>query len=658
MKSIAKTTGIILFFLVLQFTCSADGYKDEILKLTRVDLLPQFQEQVIVRQISSYDTTGNNDDGFSGKYSYLRKEKGNLVIADLKGPGVIQRIWTPTPTSDTLQFFFDGEKTPRLELKFIDLFSGEKSPFLRPVVGNEVGGYYCYLPIPYQKSCKIVYKGKLMQFHQIQYRQLLGKQTVTSFPKTFSREEDEALQSVLKVWKNSGQNLKTLFPGIENKVKTANQNIVLKPGDITPVFNSTTGGRIVGMEITPQLILNTDYKDVILRARWDDEQVAAINSPLTDFFGYAFGKPSMQAMLAGVNNGIHYCYFPMPYDQKATVELQYLKRPLNKYTEIPVNVTIYYTDEKRMPEEGKFYAEWNREKKTTAGKPHQFLKRNGKGHYVGTLLQAQGLNSGMTIFFEGDDICLVDGQMRLHGTGSEDYFNGGWYAMADRWDQAFSLPMHGCLAYSVPLAHTAGYRFLMTDKISFEHNIDLSIEHGGENNAIPGDYTSLAFYYCATPPEKNELPSADLLEKIPTPRLLEYWLQLLPVNAMVDGTAISYEQGKDAKSGKSYEAYKLTAPKDGFAKFELEVPNDGEYTLYMSYFKGPDGCPFEVSQRQIPIKSMDGYATENTFIEKEMIGSMIIKEGTNTITIKLKDKPEKSGKSSLMIHRIYLEKKS
>jgi hypothetical protein len=366
----------------------------------------------------------------------------------------------------------------------------------------------------------------------------------------------------------------------------------------------------------------------------------------------------MQAMLAGVNNGIHYCYFPMPYDQKATVELQYLKRPLNKYTEIPVNVTIYYTDEKRMPEEGKFYAEWNREKKTTAGKPHQFLKRNGKGHYVGTLLQAQGLNSGMTIFFEGDDICLVDGQMRLHGTGSEDYFNGGWYAMADRWDQAFSLPMHGCLAYSVPLAHTAGYRFLMTDKISFEHNIDLSIEHGGENNAIPGDYTSLAFYYCATPPEKNELPSADLLEKIPTPRLLEYWLQLLPVNAMVDGTAISYEQGKDAKSGKSYEAYKLTAPKDGFAKFELEVPNDGEYTLYMSYFKGPDGCPFEVSQRQIPIKSMDGYATENTFIEKEMIGSMIIKEGTNTITIKLKDKPEKSGKSSLMIHRIYLEKKS
>ena len=158
--------------------CLAD-FKEQILRLTRIDLLPQFQNDVLVKQISSYDTTGGNDDGFSGRFSFLRKENGASVIADLKGSGVIQRIWTPTPTDDTIQFYFDGEKTPRIEIKFIDLFSGQKHPFLRPVVGNEVGGFYCYLPIPYEKSCKIVFRGKRMQFFQIQYRQMTGNEKIT-----------------------------------------------------------------------------------------------------------------------------------------------------------------------------------------------------------------------------------------------------------------------------------------------------------------------------------------------------------------------------------------------------------------------------------------------------------------------------------------------
>ena len=66
--------------------------------------------------------------------------------------------------------------------------------------------------------------------------------------------------------------------------------------------------------------------------------------------------------------------------------------------------------------------------------PYTMLNVKGKGHFVGTVLQAQGLKTGMTIFFEGDDSTVVDGELRMHGTGSEDFFNGGWYALMDRWD--------------------------------------------------------------------------------------------------------------------------------------------------------------------------------------------------------------------------------
>ncbi|HEY3370373.1 MAG TPA: glycoside hydrolase family 172 protein [Prolixibacteraceae bacterium] len=656
MKSSVFKAALIILLVGQRLLCLA-GYKDEILKLTRIDLLPQFQQEVIIRQISSYDTTGGNDDGFSGKYSFLRKEGSNSIIAELKGPGVIQRIWTPTPSNDTIQFFFDGEKTPRIELKFIDLFSGEKAPFSRPIVGNEVGGYYCYLPIPYQSSCKIVYKGKRMQFYQIHYRELKGDQTISSFPKKLSKDEDEALSSVIKVWKNSGENIKTLFPSMMDKVKTSTKNIVLKAGDSKSIFSLATGGRVVGIEITPQLLLNSELKDLIFRARWDDETVAAINSPLSDFFGYAFGKPSMQSILVGVKDGVHYCYMPMPFDQKANIELEFLKNPLNRSTEIPVTITVYYTEVKRASDEGKFYAEWRREINPEMGKPYLILNKSGRGHYVGTALQAQGLNSGMTLFFEGDDVCTVDGEMRFHGTGSEDAFNGGWYALADRWDQAFSLPVHGCLAYSIPLAHTGAYRFFLSDKISFERTINMTIEHGPEGNKIPVDYTSVAYYYCDRAPVSNNLPPVELLKKVKSPTLQEYWLALLPIKALSSGAAISNENCKDVKTGKSYEVFKLVAPEDGFAKFELEVPSNGTYQLYMSYFKGPDGCPFEITQRQVPVKRIDGYASENTFIEKEDMGLLFIKEGTNTITVTLKDKSQKSENNMFMVHRIYLEKK-
>jgi hypothetical protein len=347
----------------------------------------------------------------------------------------------------------------------------------------------------------------------------------------------------------------------------------------------------------------------------------------------------------------------MPFDKKSNVELQFLKSAFNKTNEIPLHVTIYYNDTKRTSDEGKFYASWKREINPEIGKPYQILHKTGRGHYVATLLQAQGLNSGMTLFFEGDDECWVDGEMRLHGTGSEDYFNGGWYALADRWDQAYSLPVHGCLAYSIPLANTGAYRLLLTDKISFEKDFQLSIEHGPEGNKIPVDYTSVALYYCDTPPEKNNLPSMELLENVPSPKMQEYWIQLLPVRSMSEGAGVSNGFCKDERTGKNINVMKIEAPDDGFTKFELEVPSNGEYKLYLSYFKGPELSAFQINQRQVPISEMlDAHASENSLIEKQLIGTMLIREGTNTITMVLKNNTDKNAINKFFLQSIYLER--
>ncbi|MEX2335879.1 MAG: hypothetical protein WD555_01250 [Fulvivirga sp.] len=191
---------LFLFTMLTLCAFAAFGQKNtinvitELNKLGDIQDLPAYWDDTEVKQISSYDTTGNNDDGFSGKYSFIRKNPdSSLVIFEAEGNGVINRIWTPTPNSDVLDFYFSGSDKPSFSIPFIDLFSGNVFPFVSPVSGNEIGGYYCYFPIPFKDGCKIVSRGKSMKFYQIQYR---------TYPKqfkveNFSQDLDESAKAAL-----------------------------------------------------------------------------------------------------------------------------------------------------------------------------------------------------------------------------------------------------------------------------------------------------------------------------------------------------------------------------------------------------------------------------------------------------------------------------
>lgn len=505
---------ILLLVSFKDINASAQNYKwrDELDLLERVDLLPAYRTNNIVEQVSSYDKTGGNDDGFNGTYSYIRKENGKLVLADLKGPGVINRIWTPTPTNDTISFYFDEEDTARISMRFMDLFSGTKYPFLKPVCGNEIGGYYCYVPIPYNKSCKILFHGQKIEFHQIQYRNLPDKD-VETYTGKFTSTDNNIYSQVRNIWSNTSPSVNNFTKGLSSNIKTETKTFTLNPGEEFAFYDSNISGRIVGFEIDGGTSFDGIYKDVILSANWDNESVDAINCPLADFFGYAYGTGSMRSIMIGKRVNNNYCYLPMPYDSSAKLKLIYKLR--KNITQAPIVITtkVFFNSNGRVANnEGKFYSVWKREINPPFGKLYEFLKIKGKGHYVGTMLLAQGLRPGVTLFFEGDDSTYVDGQMRLHGTGSEDYFNGGWYNVSGRWDRPYSLAIHGCLDYNTSLYRTGGFRFYLSDKMSFENEIYQGIEHGPQGNEFPVDYTSIAYFYCSQPLEKRMDPTDRLRE--------------------------------------------------------------------------------------------------------------------------------------------------
>jgi hypothetical protein len=266
-----------------------------------------------------------------------------------------------------------------------------------------------------------------------------------------------------------------------------------------------------------------------------------------------------------------------------------------------------------------------------------FLQASGKGHYIGTILQAQGLEAGMTYFFEGDDSTVIDGQQRIHGTGSEDYFNGGWYALLDCWDSKMSLPLHGCLDYSLPYCRTGGYRLYLSDKLSFEKSIYHSIEHGPVNNRIPAEYTSLAFYYSST-------AVTELIDPASTPRQV-----FIPDTLVLYPQLLEYSIEGDirAKTAWAYptggESFIFTVGDGSMLRISLKDILPGTYKAFADYEAGPEGCDFSLWQRQAQGSGwISSYAAGKKRMEQEYLGEIGVDYLANTITLRFRTEGRKT----------------
>lgn len=621
---------ITVAIALLQLKAGAQNTKtislsDELRQLYDITLLPAYRESSIVAQTSTYDKTGGNNDGFAGTYSYLRRNAdSSLVMFDVAGTGVINRIATPTPTDDILDFYIDDTTKPAYSIKYSDLFSGKVLPFMQPLCGNQLGGFYCYYPIMFNKSCRIVSRGKHLQFHQIQYRLYAKGTGAKSFSPNLNDEEKAALQKIVSFWKAPVDEYKT-------GTQVIKVNTDIKPGETKTIATLNEGGRIMGIEFDDAAAYAGLNKNIDIKITWDGEAAPAVDCPLADFFGYAFGEPSMQSLLAGSKNNRNYCYYPMPFDKKATVELTYRNdgtHDVNKH----IQANIYYAKNKRdIQKEGKFYAAWQGNAKPAEGAPHVFLNTKGKGHYVATILQAQGLQPGMTYFFEGDDSTAVDGEPRIHGTGSEDYFNGGWYALPARWDGKFSLPMYGCLDYSLPFCRTGGYRLYLADKVSFEKSIFQSMEHGPEGNKVPVSYTSLSFYYSSTPPATIAAPTNELT-KVFMPDTLMVYPQLMNFN--MEGEINTKTQWAYNTGG---ESFSFTVNDESVLSAQLDKIPGGHYKLLIDFVKSPQGCDFSVWQRQTKISDfIPGNSASKERIDQLYVGDVTIDDFNNSLGFQFK----------------------
>lgn len=140
------------------------------------------------QRISSYDTSGANDDG-----NWQNKiEPGETrVIGEVKGPGIIKHIWFTIASNESyhlkkivLRMYWDDEKTPSVETPVGDFFGlGLGKYFLYESEFLSVGSQRAlnaYFPMPFRKSAKITITNE-------------GSQAISAFYYNIDWEKHKAL---------------------------------------------------------------------------------------------------------------------------------------------------------------------------------------------------------------------------------------------------------------------------------------------------------------------------------------------------------------------------------------------------------------------------------------------------------------------------------
>ena len=239
------------------------------------------------------------------------------------------------------------------------------------------------------------------------------------------------------------------------------------------------------------------YRNLILRFYWDGEENPSVEAPFGDFFGMGFSEYAQHiSAIQGVTSGGFWSYWPMPFNDGAVFEAKNIGDTLIS----DLYFGILYSDVDFGMDTPRFHAKWKRENPTTIDQNYTILRAKGSGHYCGVAMNMQSYDKGSRLFLEGDEMMWIDGEEEpsIKGTGTEDYFQGGWYWI----NGPFSAPYHGLTYMDLLQCRFSAYRLHIPDPIPFEKEINVTIEHGS-GNMLQEDYSSTAYWYQVEPHDRG-----------------------------------------------------------------------------------------------------------------------------------------------------------
>jgi len=484
-----------------------------------------------------YIDWGANGDG----RGYIRDEGDEQVLAEIKGPGVIWRLWSAAPNAGHLKFYFDGSTTPAIDDSFNHLLSPLDGPFHYPslVYGQSsrglpgtrfVPGANSYVPISFAKSCKIVGDKESPghpgwgQYFQATYTTYPAGTVVPTFKLPLSAEDDAALKAADDKEAHAGDNVFGPYAG----ETTETLQVSAAPGQWTPGFSASGQAAITALKVKLDLPADSEAQRTLLRQltiriTWDGDEKPAVWTPLGDFFAAVGGCGPFDSLPVGLKpDGTFYSYWYMPFAKSAKIEFGN-----DGSAAVPLTITVSHAPlTKPVAQFARFHVKWHRNAFNPTREDRKpdwtMLTTQGTGRFVGVLLHVWNPQGGW--WGEGDDKFFVDGEKfpSSFGTGSEDYFGYAWSS-----GQRYVRPRNGQPLAENNLGHEVDFRWHLSEQVPFQTSLEADIEKYQpdvpRNSAwdIYDLYACTAFWYLAP-------GGTDPYGAQPVDQRVGYWTRRVP----------------------------------------------------------------------------------------------------------------------------------
>jgi hypothetical protein len=475
---------------------------DSVLRLVDFAGLPDLEAGVTCRQFSSSDPEGRGDD----HGHFLELDEKRAVLAEMDGPGVVTRLWSAN-AAGRLRVFLDGEQSPRIDTPFAELFEGKYAPFVPPVATHQGGGFVSYLPIAYASHCRIEVAGlddPHALYYHVQYKTFPAGTPIRTFTRELPPAEKKGLAAVVEVFRDS-EHWPLPMEVVEKDRGAARAGLkVARAGNYVQYVKLPPGRKsaarkdawaIPGPGTIDFLRVDVEEPDVeklrglVLEIWFGDATEPSVSAPVADLFNVGFGARPQAGMLLGWGEHGGYSRMPMPIPKGCAVALSNLGREeASAFLEFTVAPGA-------PPFPNLFHAEYRRSD-PVGGELFDFCRAEGAGKYVGANFTLQGV--GDLWYLEGNEQFLVDGEGKpsILGTGTEDFFNGGWY-----WDGGpFTQALYGLgVKEEWTTNRTTPWRHQVNDCVPFRNTLIARLEHGSANEVLDGSYSSVAFWYGDVP---------------------------------------------------------------------------------------------------------------------------------------------------------------
>lgn len=264
-------------------------------------------------------------------------------------------------------------------------------------------------------------------------------------------------------------------------------------------------------------------RDLLLRIYWDGETSPSVDCPLVDFFCDPAGtRDVVNTAFVNVRRGFN-CYFPMPFQKSARVELVYegaLPAGDALWNAMPCYSYVMYRTTDRMPAgDGYFHASWRQQTLKLGLKDYVALEATGRGKFVGWNVTVRRPGSGDYPVDENEKF-YIDGEKTpsIEFQGLEDSFGFSWGFP----ESENSFPLTGYFPF---YKGAAAYRFFAQDAISFDKSLKVAIGFGDTETGFRTAFSqygsslqlsSTVYWYQSSPhaPLPPMLPAA---ERAPAP---------------------------------------------------------------------------------------------------------------------------------------------